>query len=179
MVLLHSVPVPIGSPIIDFDLAGVDGQNYSVASFEDKEILVIVFTCNHCPYAQAIEQRLIDFQSRYASQGVQVIAINSNDSETYPDDNFENMKEKDYPFPYLHDETQEIARLYQAQCTPDIYVYNRARNLVYHGRFDDNWQNPNAVSSHDLEDAVDTLLAGQIPSPDQQPSMGCSIKWKA
>ena len=182
MTLLHSVSVPIGSPIIDFFLPGTDGKTYSVESFADKKVLVFVFTCNHCPYANAIEDRLIEFQEKYADQGVQVIAINSNDAENYPDDSYEKMveraKEKNYPFIYLYDESQEVAHAYQTQCTPDLYVYDENRELAYHGRFDDNWQNPNAVTSHDLKETVKALLAGEEPNPEQHPSMGCSIKWK-
>ncbi|MCF7812650.1 thioredoxin family protein [Candidatus Gracilibacteria bacterium] len=178
MVLLHSVSVPLGSPMTDFRLPSTDGKDYSLASFSDKDILILVFTCNHCPYAQAIEERLIQFQKKYVSDGVQVIAINANDAEKYPEDSFEKMKDKNYPFPYLRDESQEVARMYKAQCTPDIYVYDRERKLAYHGRFDDNWQNEGGVTSHDLEKAVQVLLKGERFTGEQVPSMGCSIKWK-
>lgn len=178
MVLLRSTLVPLGSPIIPFSLPATDGNVYSPSSFAGKKVLVILFTCNHCPYAQALEGRLLEFQKKYLPENVQVVAINSNDAENYPDDNFEEMKKKEYPFPYLYDETQEVARAYQAQCTPDIYVYDSEQRLAYHGRFDDNWQNEAGVTSHDLEDAVVALLRKEKPADMQYPSMGCSIKWK-
>lgn len=152
---------------------------YSPTSFVNKKVLVIVFTCNHCPYAKAVEQRLIALHEKYSPKGMQLVCINANDAETYPDDSFKHMQEKHYPFPYLYDETQSVACLFQAQCTPDIYVYDHAQNLAYHGRFDDNWQDEHAVTSHDTEEAVKALLCGQKPNQNQQPSMGCSIKWKA
>lgn len=178
MVLLESVSVPLGSDIIDFELPGTDGETYSVDSFAEKKILVLVFTCNHCPYAQALEERLVDLYERYKDQGVAVVAINSNDAESYPEDSFEEMEEKDYPFPYLYDEDQDVAREYQAQCTPDIYVYDHHLELAYHGRFDDNGKDPFSVGKKDLEEAVLALLRGERPDPDQKPSIGCSIKWK-
>ncbi|MBI1870227.1 MAG: thioredoxin family protein [Chlamydiae bacterium] len=168
--------------MIDFKLKGVDEKEYSVASFKDKKFLVIVFTCNHCPYAQASWPRLIELQKEFASRDIQFVGINPNDDRKYPDDSFSNMKllakEKSVNFPYLRDASQEVARAYQAQCTPDVYVYDRARQLKYHGRMDDNWQEPTKVKSHDLKNALETLLQGKVPSEKQMPSMGCSIKWK-
>jgi peroxiredoxin len=178
MVLLYSTLVPLGSSLIKFSLSGTDGKTYTHASFSGKKALIIVFTCNHCPYAQALEERLIALQKKYLCEEVQIIAINSNDGEQYPDDRFKKMKEKRYPFPYLHDETQEVAKAYQAQCTPDIYIYDQEQKLAYHGRFDDNWQNEAGVTSHDTENALIALLKNETPSEVQYPSMGCSIKWK-
>lgn len=178
MVLRESVPVPLGSDAIDFELPGTDGEEYTLDSFSDSKILVIVFTCNHCPYAQALEDRLLHFYEEFKDKGVQIIAINSNDGESYPDDDFEAMQDKEYPFPYLHDEDQEVAHAYKAQCTPDIYVYDEFLKLAYHGRFDDNWKNPADVESEDLKEAVEALINGKKVNPDQKPSMGCSIKWK-
>jgi len=129
-----------------------------------------------------VDDRLVQLQEKFAERNVQLVGINPNDGIKYPDDNFENMvkraEEKGYNFPYLRDEDQSIAKKYQAQCTPDIYVYNRERELCYHGQIDDNWQYPEKVTSHDLSDAIEALLGGNKPSPDQYPSMGCSIKWK-
>ena len=138
--------------------------------------------CNHCPYVQAVDDRLVQLQEKFTERNVQFVGINPNDGIKYPDDNFENMvkraKDKGYNFPYLRDEDQSIARKYQAQCTPDIYVYNKERELCYHGQIDDNWQEQDKVTSHDLNDAIEALLAGEKPSSNQYPSMGCSIKWK-
>jgi len=182
MALVNSKRLSLGSPIIDFSLMEVSGNRYSLSNFDESTIFVIVFTCNHCPYAQAIENRLIDLQNKYADDSVQVIAINSNDAFNYPDDSFENMQviseEKNYPFLYLFDETQNVAISYNAQCTPDLYVYDYDRKLAYHGRFDDNWQNPDEVKSHDLEDAIKAIIKSEYVNADQKPSMGCSIKWK-
>ncbi len=177
MVLLRSVSVPLGSSLPDFTLKNTDGKMYTLKNFAHAKVLVIVFTCNHCPYARSLEKRLLEFHKKYAKQDVRLVLINANDAENYPDDSFENMQKKKYPFPYLYDETQHVARAFQAQCTPDMYVYCE-KKLAYHGRFDDNWQDEKAVTSHDLENAVEFLLKGQKPTPDQKPSMGCSIKWK-
>lgn len=182
MALMYSTSVPLGSDAIDFSLRGTDERIYSLESFKTAGILVVIFTCNHCPYAMAIWPRTIEFQSRYASRGVQVVAINPNDAQNYPEDHPSQMKRKvkewGVNFPYVFDESQEVARAYDAQCTPDIYVYDQNRKLRYHGRFDDNWQEPSKVKRRELEEAVETILAGKSPSEKQNPSMGCSIKWK-
>jgi peroxiredoxin len=182
MTLLKSINIPLGTKAIDFCLKGVDGKIHSPADYKDKDVLVIVIMCNHCPYVQAVDSRLVQLQEKFAKRNVQFIGINPNDDIAYPEDNLENMikraSEKGYNFPYLRDDDQSIARQYQAQCTPDIYVYDKERELCYHGRVDDNWQEPDKVTSHDLNDAIEALLNGKRPSADQHPSMGCSIKWK-
>lgn len=182
MALTYSTEVKLGSAAIDFSLPGTDGKTYSLDSFKSAKILVNVFTCNHCPYAQAIWPRLIDFQARYAARGVQLVGINPNDADKYPDDHPDQMKKKvkelGVNFPYLFDKTQSIARAYDAQCTPDLYVYDNDRKLRYHGRLDDNWQEPKNVKRRDLQDAVEAILAGRSLPEKQIPSMGCSIKWK-
>ena len=182
MALLKSINIPLGTKAIDFCLKGVDGKMHSPADYKDKDVLVIVIMCNHCPYVQAVDSRLVQLQEKFAKRNVQFIGINPNDDTSYPEDNFESMvkraSEKGYNFPYLRDDDQSVAKKYQAQCTPDIYVYDKERELCYHGRVDDNWQEPDKVTSHDLNDAIEALLAGNKPSPNQQPSMGCSIKWK-
>ncbi len=182
MVLLHSEKKTLGTPTPDFDLVSVDGQRYSLASFKDKKVLVIMFICNHCPYVQAIEDRILQLQRDYAAQSVQLVGICSNDPTDYPDDSPENLKKrwqtKDYRFPYLVDETQEMAKAYGAVCTPDIFVYDINRKLVYHGQLDNNWKEPDKVTRRDLQEAIDTLLKGQKPSENQMSSMGCSIKWR-
>lgn len=172
----------MGTDIIDFSLPATDGKNYSPSDFGDKKVLVIIFMCNHCPYVKGIIDRLIKLQSDYSKKGVQIIGINANDANDYPDDSFENMKkwvkEKGINFIYLCDESQATAKAYKAQCTPDIYVFNHERKLAYHGRLDDNWQEPDKVQKQELRDALDALLSKKPVSEKQQPSMGCSIKWK-
>ncbi|MFQ5899976.1 MAG: thioredoxin family protein [Thermodesulfobacteriota bacterium] len=182
MALLKSQMVPLGTPAHDFSLLGIDDKNYSLDSFKEKKVMVIIFMCNHCPYVKAVFKRLIDLQNDYKKKGVQIVGINSNEALNYPEDSFENMKkiaqEKGISFPYLRDETQEVARAYDAVCTPDIYVYGPERKLVYRGRIDDNWQDERAVTKRDLREAVDAILQGEAAPEEQHPSMGCSIKWK-
>ena len=182
MALLHSKMVPLGTKAIDFKLLGTDDKNYSLDSFKDKKIPVIIFMCNHCPYVKAVLDRIIAIQNDYADKGVQLIGINPNDSTNYPEDSFKNMKkivkEKNIPFPYLMDETQKTARKYDAVCTPDIYVYGEERTLLYRGRIDDNWQDESKITQRDLRAALDAILQGNPVPENQIPSMGCSIKWK-
>ena len=141
-----------------------------------------MFICNHCPYVQAIEDRIIQLQRDYAHASVQLLGICSNDPTDYPDDTPANLRkrcqEKDYRFPYLVDETQAVARAYGAVCTPDIFVFDEKRRLAYHGQLDNNWKDASKVTRHDLREAIGALLQDQPVSRDQTPSMGCSIKWK-
>ena len=141
------VKLKIGDPAPQFrDLLGVDGKKYSMEDFNDKKILIIAFTCNHCPYVQAYESRLIDIQRDYGDKGVQLIAINSNETRNYPEDDYEHMvkraADKGYNFPYLRDESQRVAASYSAHTTPELFVLDEERRLRYHGRIDDNWQYP-------------------------------------
>jgi peroxiredoxin len=181
-VVAYSKGMPVGMPAPAFDLPGVDGKRHSLDSFRDAKALVVVFTCNHCPYAKAVEERLVALQRDYAPRGVRLCAINPNDDAKYPDDAFEPMvaraRERGFNFPYLRDETQSVARAYDAACTPDIFVFDAARALRYNGRFDDNWQDPAKVTRQDLRLALDRVLAGEPIAFDPVPSMGCSIKWK-
>ena len=174
--------VPLGTSAVTFALPGVDSKVYSLESFADKAVLVIIFMCNHCPYVKAILQRLIDLQKETECHGVQLVGINSNDAERYPDDSFGNMQkaasEKGINFPYLFDASQETAIAYNAVCTPDIYVYGLERKLIYRGRIDDDWEHEERVTQRDLKDALDNFFAGKEISSEQIPSMGCSIKWK-
>ena len=180
-VAVGSVGLPLGSPAIDFQLKGVDGKTHSLKSFADKKALAIVFSCNHCPYVQAYEARMVQLQRDYLPKGASLIAINSNDDTGYPEDSFENMitrsKDKGFNFPYLRDETQEVARKYGAICTPHIFLYNQQRVLSYKGRIDDN-RNPTDVKSHDLRNAIDAVLSGKTPAVQETRPFGCSIKWK-
>jgi peroxiredoxin len=185
MALMHSNMGHLESHAKNFDLLGTDDQRYSIDSFKDKKVLVIVFMCNHCPYVKAVLQRLIDLQNEWTNDwknsAVQFIGINPNDTVKYPDDSMENMKklvsEGKIPFPYLLDETQEVAKAYGAVCTPDIFVYGEERTLLYQGRIDDDWQNPDKVTRYDLAEAIQMANDG-IVLEEQIPSMGCSIKWK-
>ena len=182
MALAYSKGMAKGTQAPDFSLLGVDGQTWNLASFQDAKVLVVVFTCNHCPYAIACEDRLIAIQQDYADQGVQLVAISANNAEAYPDDSYEAMqqraRDKAFPFPYVYDAEQSVARAYDAMCTPDVFVFDAQRHLVYNGRIDDNWQNAEQVSRHDLREVLDSTLAGKGVAFDAVPSMGCSIKWK-
>lgn len=183
MAVKSNEDVELGTPAADFELPATDGQTYSLDSFSEADILVVMFICNHCPYVKAVRDRLIDLADDMADEPVEFVAISANDAEEYPDDSFENMKkvaEKfDYPFPYLYDESQEVARAYGAVCTPDIFVYDEDRKLAYRGRVDDSWKEPENVTRQELREGIETLLRGETPDPDDMnPSMGCSIKWK-
>lgn len=180
MALTESTMVKLGSVAPYFNLPDTLGKNVSIEDF-DSELLIIVFTCNHCPYAKAVEDRLIKLGKEYKND-VDFVLISSNDSESYPEDSPKKMAErhieKEYPFPYLFDETQEVAKAYSAVCTPDIFLYNRDRNLEYRGRIDDNWQNPEQVEREELKMAIEAVLNGKTIDFEQKPSMGCNIKWK-
>lgn len=182
MALMHSTMVPLSEKAHAFKLPGTDGKEYSLDSFKDKKVLVIIFMCNHCPYVKAVLARLIDLQEETRDLGVQLVGINSNDASRYPDDSLDNMKrivkEKNISFPYLFDESQETAKAYHAVCTPDIYVYGERRTLLYRGRIDNNWEQPEKVTRRDLKEAIDLILSGSEVPAEQIPSMGCSIKWK-
>jgi len=172
----------IGRPAPDFNLPGVDGKKYSLASFKDAKLLVVIFSCNHCPYVVGSEDRIIRFAKDYAARGVKLVAINSNETVEHPTDSFEHMvtraKEKKFPFPYLRDETQEVALAYGALRTPHFYVFDAQRNLRYTGRMDDNPKMEALAKTHELRDAVDALLAGKKPPAEQSNPLGCNVKWK-
>ena len=180
MALTESTMVKLGSVAPYFNLPDTLGKNVSREDF-DSELLIIVFTCNHCPYAKAVEERLIKLGKEYKND-VDFVLISSNDSENYPEDSPKKMAErhteKGYPFPYLYDETQEVAKAYSAVCTPDIFLYNEDRKLKYRGRIDDNWQNPEQVEREELKMAIEAVLNGKTIDFEQKPSMGCNIKWK-
>jgi len=171
----------IGEEAPDFSLPGVDGQTYSLASFKGKPVLVVMFTCNHCPYVQAYEDRLIAIQKEFAGRDVQLVAINANETRNYPEDDFPKMVQrarmKGYNFPYLRDENQSVAEAYGAHYTPEIFVLDRDRRLRYTGRIDDNWQNPKAAKSRELLNAVEALLDGRAIDQPETHAIGCTIKW--
>jgi len=172
----------IGTKADDFNLKGADGKYYSLESFKDKKVLCIIFMCNHCPYVVAVQQRINQIAKDYADKAFALVGINPNDPVTYPEDSFENMviraREQKYVFPYLYDDTQEIARKYDAVCTPDIYLYDENRTLRYRGRIDDNWKDESQVTKKELRRAIDRLLENKEIDFEMIPSMGCSIKWK-
>jgi peroxiredoxin len=181
MALTFTPQAELGIPAPDFKLPAVDGKTYGLRDFQNQKPLVIMFICNHCPYVKAIEDRLITLAQDLKSEGVNVVAICSNDPKDNPDDSFENLKkraqEKKYPFVYLHDESQAVARQYGAVCTPDFFVYDSKGLLAYRGRLDDSWKDPQKVQKRELFDAVQLLLKNQKAPDKQTPSMGCNIKW--
>ena len=182
MALMYTPPGELGSPCPDFQSPGTDGNLYRLKDFSGSKALLVMFICNHCPYVQAVEDRLLGLSRELLLRGAQIVAISSNDAVKYPADSFENMKkraiEKKYPFPYLFDETQNVAREFAAVCTPDFFVYDENLKLAYRGRLDDSWKNPAEVSRQELRHAMMELLAGREAPLSQYPSMGCSIKWK-
>lgn len=183
--IIHAQGYKVGDVAADFSLKNVDGSMISLSDYPDKKGFVVVFTCNHCPYAKAYEQRIIDIHNTYASQGYPVIAINPNDPEIQPNDSYEKMQEraeeKGFPFPYLIDETQEIYRAYGATRTPHIYLlkrYGEDLKVTYIGTIDDNYKDASAVTEPYLANAIDALLVGKTPNPDFTKAIGCSIKDK-
>jgi len=172
----------IGSSAPEFNLSGVDGKKYSLNSFVDKRALLVIFSCNHCPYVQAYENRIKQIQKDYISEGVTVVAINSNEDVNYPDDSFENMKkratEQKFNFLYLRDDDQSVARAYDATHTPEIFLFDKDRKLAFHGKIDDNWQEPSKVQNNYLRNALDELLIGKEISVPETFTIGCTIKWK-
>ncbi len=171
-----------GDKAISFTLPGTDDQQHALSDYAEKTAVAVIFSCNHCPYVRAWEDRLVQIQHDYASKGVQLITINANDATRYPDDNMASMKqraqEKAFPFPYLFDESQETARAYGAERTPEVFLFDQAGLLRYHGAIDDNYEDPNGVEQAYLRNALDAVLAGQEPQPAQTPPVGCTIKWK-
>lgn len=182
MVLMESLDLPLGTPAEKFSLMGTDDKKYTLKSFEGSKVLVVVFMCNHCPYVQAIWDRLVKLADRFKDDGVQFVGINPNFHPEYKEETMEKMKTyyKKYKmnFPYLLDETQKVARSYNAQCTPDIYVYDKDQKLAYHGRIDDSWSDESEVKKEELADAISDLLSGKTPPVNPYPSIGCSIKWR-
>lgn len=171
----------LGSSPINFNLQGVDGNTYSLKNFADKKYLAIMFSCNHCPYVIASEREFVQIQSDFGDQGFQLVAINPNDEVTYPTDSFDNMvkraEEKKFNFPYLRDKTQEVAKKYNAGRTPEIYLYNEERKLVYYGRINDNPKFHDEITRYDLRQAVSELVEGKKVSMPWTQALGCSIKW--
>ena len=183
MVKTASTMLPLGTKAPDFSLMNVDGRTVSPADFEKAPALVVMFICNHCPFVKHLADALAEFGREYQTKGAAIVAINSNDASAYPDDSPEQMiheaEERGYTFPYLYDETQEVAHGYRAACTPDFYVFDKDRRLAYRGQFDDSRpQSGIPITGKDLRAAVDAVLAGKKPPEPQRPSLGCNIKWR-
>ena len=183
MALTRSTMMPLGTAAPDFALPGTDGKTCRLDDFADSRTLVVAFICNHCPYVKHLKRAFAQFATDVMAGGCAVVAISSNDAEAYPADAPERMAEDAaefaYPFPYLHDESQDVARAYDAVCTPEFYVFDRERNLAYRGQFDDSRPGGGQpATGADLRAAVDAVLNGASPDPDQKPSVGCGIKWK-
>ena len=189
MALTYSQMSALGTAAPGFDLpvanppADDPGRpTYSLQDFADAEVLVVVFTCNHCPYAVHVQDELVRVANDYAPRGVRFVAISSNDANAYPADSFENMvrraREKHFPFPYLFDASQAVALAYGAMCTPDFFVYDRTRTLAYGGRLDETRPGQGAAHGRELRQALDELLTTGTVTMEQVASMGCNIKWK-
>ncbi len=174
--------LPIGQPAPDFALPGVDGKTYSLASFKNAPLLVVVFTCNHCPYVVNSLDRQKKFYADYSARGVAMIGINANEDTGHPEDSFEKMAEfaprNGITWPYVRDESQQVALAYGALRTPHYYVFDNDRKLRFTGRMDDNPRNPGQEKTHELRDAVDALLAGRQPVVPLTNPIGCNVKWQ-
>lgn len=173
----------LGTPAPEFSLPDTNGKLVSLSDFASAPALVVAFICNHCPYVKHIREGLAQFGRDMQTRGVAVIAISSNDAVKYPDDSparmAQEVKSAGYTFPYLHDESQAVAKAYRAACTPDFFLFDRDRQLVYRGQFDDSRPgNGRPVTGADLRAAVAALIGGRPVAADQTPSMGCNIKWK-
>jgi thiol-disulfide isomerase/thioredoxin len=159
------------------------GRTVSLTEFKDAPGLLVIFMCNHCPYVKHINNGLVQFAQEYQPKGLAIVGISANDAQNYPDDSPEKMAEEakaqGYVFPYVYDESQEVAKAYKAACTPDFFLFDKDRKLVYRGQFDDSRPGNNLpVTGKDLRAAVDAVLSGRPLSSEQRPSVGCNIKWK-
>jgi len=183
MSLTPSTMSELGSIAVDFCLPDTKGKEVCLGDFKKSPALLVVFICNHCPYVIHIADVFSKFANEYQPKGLGIVAISANDATNYPDDSPEKMaqeeKARGYTFPYLYDEDQWVAKAYRAACTPDFFLFDGARKLVYRGQFDDSRPgNDKAVTGADLRRAVDNVIAGKKPDVTQVPSMGCNIKWK-
>jgi peroxiredoxin len=183
MVKTASTMLPLGTKAPDFSLVNIDGRTVSLADFDGAPALLVIFMCNHCPFVKHIAEELARLGRDYQQKGVAMVGINSNDTATHPDDSPERMiqeaEERGYTFPYLYDETQEVAKSYRAACTPDFFLFDGDQRLVYRGQLDPSRPNSGTpVTGRDLRAALDAVLAGKdVPEP-QIPSIGCNIKWQ-
>ncbi len=184
MVKTASTMLPLGSQAPEFSLPNVDGSTFSLSDFDGKPGLLVMFICNHCPFVIHLQENLTKFAKEYQAKGLGVVAISSNDVDSYPQDGPEKMQQEaqahGYTFPYLFDDTQGVAKAYHAACTPDFFLFDANHKLVYRGQFDDSRPDSGIpVTGKDLRAACDQVLAGQSVPADQKPSIGCNIKWKS
>ncbi|MBE9562803.1 MAG: thioredoxin family protein [Proteobacteria bacterium] len=180
MAAIPSNMMPLGTKAPDFELLNpATGKTMSLNTLKSDVATVIMFICNHCPYVKHVKPELIRLASDYQSKNINFIAINSNDVANYPDDSPEKMQQENYPFPYLFDDMQTVAKAYQAACTPDFYIFDSNLKCTYRGQLDDaRPHNETPVNGKDIRTALDAIIAGQQVNPNQIPSIGCSIKWK-
>lgn len=184
MVRTASTMLPLGTKAPDFSLPNVDGRTVSLSDIKDAPALLVIFMCNHCPYVKHVADSLASLAHEYQQRGVAVVGINSNDVSTHPADSPEQMiheaEARGYSFPYLYDETQDVAKAYRAACTPDFYVFDKNQRLVYRGQMDSSRPDSGIpVTGADLRAALDAVLAGEPVPAEQKASLGCNIKWKA
>lgn len=181
---VESTMLPLETSASDFALTDVvSGQTYSLESFKTKKSLLVMFICRHCPYVKHVQKQLATLGKDYSDKDIAIVAISSNDIEAYPEDAPESLKEQaeelGFTFPYCFDESQEVAKAYKASCTPDFYLFDQERKLVYRGQLDDSRPGSSIpVTGKDLREAIEAVLNDQAVNPNQKPSMGCGIKWK-
>lgn len=183
MVKTASTMLRLGTQAPDFSLLNIDGSTVSLSDFTSARGLLVVFMCNHCPFVKHLRTQLAEFATEYREKGLATVGISSNDVANYADDSPEKMKEEaaeaGYTFPYLYDESQDVAKAYHAACTPDFFLFDADQSLVYRGQFDDSRPgNDRPVTGADLRAAADAVVAGTDVSPEQTPALGCNIKWK-
>ena len=184
MAVTPSTMLPLGTQAPDFSLPDLAAKRVSLGDFRDAPAMLVMFICNHCPFVKHVRTGLAALCTEYQGRGVGIVGISSNDVASYPDDSPEKMKaearEAGYTFPYLYDESQQVARAYRAACTPDFFLFDKERRLAYRGQMDASRPgNDIPVSGSDLRAALDAVLAGRTVAKDQRPSVGCNIKWKA
>lgn len=184
MVRTPSTMLPLGTAAPDFSLMNVDGQMVSLHDFDDAPALLVIFMCNHCPYVIHVADHLAQLAQEYMGRGLAVVGISSNDVSNYPADSPEQMvaeaEARGYVFPYLYDETQEVAKSYHAACTPDFFLFDAGKKLAYRGQLDSSRPDSGIpVTGEDLRAALDAVLSGNAPAENQTPSLGCNIKWKS
>lgn len=182
MALTFTPTAELGAPLPEFNLPATDGKTYGQADLSKGKPCLVMFICNHCPYVKAVEDRLLELAKNLAKMQIPVFAISSNDASEYPEDSFEELKkrasEKKYPFPYLYDESQAVAKKFGALCTPDFFLYDSQHLLRYRGRLDDSWKDASKVTRQDLLTAAKLLAEDKSIDFKVAPSMGCSIKWR-
>jgi peroxiredoxin len=173
--------IAIGTEAPSFDLPGVDGRNHSLDDYSDADVLVLIQSCNHCPYVQAWEGRMKQIQADYADRGVRLVAVSSNDADAYPEDSLDEMTKRaesqGFNFDYLYDESQEVARALGSERTPEVFVFDRERRLRYHGAIDDSRDEDTAMRPY-LREALDAVFAGKEPPETETPPVGCTVKWR-